>query len=117
MANLCTMWRVDTVRTTAYHPAGNGACERLNQTLKLGLQKVIDGGDPELWDIAIHEVMFSYNTTVHSATGYTPQFLMFGEEARMPSEVIVGLPASELTPFAYAFQRYRNLSIAYEAAP
>ena len=30
--------------------------------------------------------MFSYNTTVHSSTQFTPHRLVFGEEARIPSE-------------------------------
>ena len=37
MKNLCRIWRIDKVPTTAYHPAGNGACERLNQTIRRGL--------------------------------------------------------------------------------
>ena len=91
MQNLCALWRIEKVRTTAYHPTGNGACERLYQTIKRGLQGVLHGEHLDQWDVALSEVMFSYNTSVHTATGFTPQFLMFGEEARVPSEVIVGI--------------------------
>ena len=41
---------------------------------------------------------------------------MFGVEARIPSEILVGLPEMERTAAAYAFQRYQKLSVAYEAA-
>ena len=34
--------------------------------------------------------MFSYNSTVHSATGFTPHKLVFGEDARIPSEFETG---------------------------
>ena len=110
--NLCTIWRIDKVRTTAYHPAGNGACERLNQTIKRGLQKVMNEKRMEGWDVVLSEVMFAYNTSVHTTTGFTPYFLTFGVEARVPSEILVGLPEMERTPAAYAFQRYQKLGVA-----
>ena len=44
------------------------------------------------WDVALSEGMFSYNTSLHTAMGFTPQFLMFAEEAPVPSEVITPSP-------------------------
>ena len=70
----------------------------------------------EEWDVVLSEVMFAYNTSVHTTTGFTPYFLTFGVEARVPSEILVGLPEMERTPAAYAFQRYQKLGVAYEAA-
>ena len=55
--------------------------------------------------------MFSFDTSVHTATGNTPYLLMFGEEARVPSEVIVDILTLEQTPSAYSFRRYRRLSL------
>ena len=51
--NLWTIWRIDKVRTTAYHPAGNGACDRLNQTIKRGLQKMLNEKRMEEWDVVL----------------------------------------------------------------
>ena len=69
----------------------------------------------EEWDMVRSEVMFAYNTSVHSTTGFTPYFLMFGVEARVPSEILRGLPEIVRTPAAYAFQRYQKLGVASEA--
>ena len=69
----------------------------------------------EEWDTVHSEVMFAYNTSVPSTTGFTPYFLMFAVEARIPSEILVGLPELERRPAAYAFPRYQKLGVAYEA--
>ncbi len=73
-------------RTTAYHPAGNGACERVNQTLKRGSQKIVDEKNLEIWDSVLPMAVFAYNSTIHSATGFTTFYLMFGEEARFQED-------------------------------
>ena len=38
------------------------------------------------WDTWIKMSMFSYNTSVHSAHGFTPHELVFGQKTRLPSE-------------------------------
>ena len=114
--NLWTIWRIDKVRTTAYHPAGNAACERLNQTIKRRLQKMLKEKRFEEWEVVLSEVMFAYNRSVHSTRGFTPYLLMFDVEARNPSEILIGLPEMERTHAPYAFHRYQKLGVAYEAA-
>ena len=39
----------------------------------------------EAWDDLIERASFSYNTSVHEGTGYTPHELIFGRVARVPS--------------------------------
>jgi hypothetical protein len=39
------------------------------------------------WDDHLSGVTMSYNTTVNSQTGHTPYFMMYGREARLPSEM------------------------------
>ena len=109
------MFRVLKSRTTAYHPASNGACERVNRTIKKGLQKSLNGENLDSWDVLLSHVVFAYNTTEHSTTGFTPYFLMFGEEARIPSEFIVGRPPLENTPASRAISMVENLENAYSS--
>ncbi|KAF0146990.1 MAG: hypothetical protein FD187_3129, partial [bacterium] len=95
---LCSAYRIEKVRTTSYHPQGNGGCERFNRTLKEALRRVIDAGpDPVArleWDRELRRILFVYNTTVHSATGESPFALQFG---RIPSTAKRAVPASART--------------------
>ena len=70
----------------------------------------------EEWGVGLNEVMFAYTTSLNRTTDFTQYLLMFGMEARIPSEILVGLPEIMRTPAAYAFQGYQKLGVAYEAA-
>ncbi|KAM9751326.1 uncharacterized protein ACNS7B_008209 [Menidia menidia] len=50
------------------------------------LSKVVDG-HPHTWDEYLDAVMFGIRTKKQITTQYSPYFLMFGREARYPSEV------------------------------
>ena len=56
-------------------------------------------------DMVLSEVILHYNTRLHSTTGFTPSFHMFGVQARIPSEILVFLHEMDSTPTAYAYQR------------
>ena len=60
--------------------------------------------------------MFAYNTSVHSTTRFTPYFFIFGVEARVPSESLLGLLESVRRPAASSIQQYQKLGVEYEAA-
>ena len=107
-------WRIRKLRTTAYHPQCNGACERINQTIKHALAKLLADTDSSLWSDALPLAMFCYNTSTHSATGFTPFFLTFGFEARIPADLIYPSHTSE--PAAFGSTLTRSLSVAAAAA-
>ena len=80
---LCQLLGVEESRTTPFHPMGNGSCERMNQTLismlgtlPLSVRKRI--GHPTL------ACWFSHNNTKCDSAGFSPYFLMFGREPRLP---------------------------------
>ena len=66
--------------TTAYHPQSNGSLERSHSMLNSFLRtKATDKTD---WDKIVPFAMYEYNTSVHSATGFTPFEVVFGRQAR-----------------------------------
>ena len=71
---------------SAYHPQTNGLDERLNQTVTKSLVKYINA-DQNDWDENLESVLFSYRTSVHATTKYTPFFLMYGREAVLPIQL------------------------------
>ena len=80
---LCQLYGITKTRTTSYHPQGNGQTERFNRTL-YGLIKSIDGRRRNQWPELLPHLVFMYNSTPHSVTGYTPYSLMFGREPMVP---------------------------------
>ena len=73
---LCRVLGVKKLRTTPHHPAGNGQTERFNATL-CGILRTRCYGQ---WDEKLPWAASAYNSSVHSATGFTPYELMFGSQ-------------------------------------
>lgn len=84
-AQLGKILRFYHVTTSGYRPQSNGALERshhvLVEYLKAYTNEFCD------WDDLLPFAMFSYNTTVHSATKFIPFELTFGKTARIPSNI------------------------------
>ena len=88
-AKFCSLFRINKIRTSAYHPQSNGNCERFNQTLKHSLAKILSKEQQASWDIYLNFAVFSYNLSVNSSTGFIPFYLTFGSEARLPPDIVL----------------------------
>lgn len=87
MQQLCAVYGCKKVRTTPYHPQGNGACERFNRTL-LSLLGTIDTNSQTQWPSLLPVLLQAYNNTTHGSTGMTPHYVIFGRHARLPVDML-----------------------------
>ena len=72
--------KIQHIFTTTYHPASNGMVERVNRTLKERLS-FLKSQNPKLaWSTLLSDATGIYNSTLHDITGFTPRFLLTGDE-------------------------------------
>ena len=81
-------------RTTPYHPQGNGLTERMNRTL-INMLKTLGEKEKSDWAKHLGKLAFAYNVTVNSATGFSPHYLLFGMEPRLPIDSVFEMDENE----------------------
>ena len=114
LAEVCKIMGIQKSRTTPYHPQCDGLVERWNRTLLQSLATSVSD-HPENWDEFIQKICMAYNTSVHPTTGFTPFFLMFGRQAKLPVDLLYGTPEPDpLPPSQYAATLKTAMGEAYE---
>lgn len=63
--------------TTSYHPQADGQTEVLNQTLEIAL-RCFTSPSRDDWDKYLDGFALAYNSTPHTATGFSPAYLLRG---------------------------------------
>ena len=84
---LCKIYDITRSRTASYHPKGNGQCS--NRTMQDRLRTMSPERKPR-WPEFLPELVFAYNCTSHSTTGYSPYFLFFGREPTLQVDHMLG---------------------------
>ena len=115
LAEVCKLLGIDKTRTTPYHPQSDGLVERNNRTL---LSMLATAAEETVfnWEEHLRPLCMAYNTSVHPTTGFTPFYLMFGRQARMPIDVMFGTPTDEdshKSPSQHAAELRKHLESAY----
>jgi len=117
LLDVCRLLGVKKVNTTSYHPQTDGLVERMNQTIRSMLAKHAHTFGPD-WDLHLQQVLFAYRVKPQDSTGESPFYLLYGRDARLPTETAISQP---LTPYQENLDDYRTglvagLSEAWEAA-
>ncbi|MCP4492355.1 MAG: DDE-type integrase/transposase/recombinase [Gammaproteobacteria bacterium] len=90
MHDIYKLCNIRKLNTTPYHPQCDGLTENFNATLTKTLAsyatKHID------WPDYLPFALFAYRTSVHSSTGESPYYLLFGNDPRLPIDSVLTPP-------------------------
>lgn len=102
-------------KSRTYHPEGNATCEHWNQTL-LNMLGTLEIEQRSRWVQHLPELVQAYNNSTHASTGYTPHFLMYGWNARLPVEVASGVwkPTTMVTMEQWVQRHHERVALAYQ---
>jgi hypothetical protein len=84
---LCELWPMSRSMSTAYHPQTDGQTERTNRTLEQMLRNYV-APDLSNWDQLLAPAEFAYNNARSASTGFTPFYLNYGRDPRIPAALI-----------------------------
>jgi len=115
MEDLCQIWGVNQKWTTPYHLQGNGVVERNNKMLGDALRSLLLGRGQEEWDVVLPQIMRAYRRTPHSTTQETPNFLIIGQETRVPEHLTYHVPAPKSPVHEYVGRLIEIMSKAHDA--
>lgn len=85
MDHFTEIFKIRKFNTSTYHPQGNSILERSHHNLNEYIRIYINDKKDE-WDDYIPYAMLAYNNSPHTQTKISPQELIFGTVARIPSE-------------------------------
>ena len=103
--------------SSAHHPQTDGQTEILNAMIEQMLRAYVSS-DKESWSKWLSILAYSYNSSVHSSTKYSPNFLLMGYNPRISMGAIVPkvdpsrrpfLPSQSAEDFVEALEIHRTL--------
>lgn len=112
--SVCKLLRIKKIQTTAFRPESNGGLERSHRVLAEYLRHYVRE-DQSDWDEWIPYAVYVYNTTVHTATQFTPFELVYGFKSEAPSALRES-PSVQYNYDDYLTELKGRLQTAHEVA-
>ena len=89
---ICRLMGMRRSLTTSYHPQADGQTEILNQGLEISIRSYI-GPNRDNWSGLLDALALSYNSSTHTATGFSPAYLLRGFQP-ITSTTILSKPSN-----------------------
>lgn len=105
--------KMKQIITSPYTPRSNGNVERKNRNINEYL-RAFTAKKPDSWAQLLPLYMFSYNTAVHSTTGFSPFELLYGRTIQLPDAILRKTPIYNYDSYAQLFKM--ELREAWEMA-
>lgn len=115
MAEVCKLLQIEKLNSTSYHHESIGALENTHKHLAAFLRTQCDE-HPETWSQWLPFWCFSFNTTVHTETKYTPYELVFGKMCILPSNLRNNVVDPLYNQDNYALELKYRLQVASKEA-
>ena len=115
---LCKIYNIKKDHTCPCTPRGNGQCKRFNRTLH-ELLRTLEEKKKRKWTEYIADVTFMYNATPHKSHGFSPFYLLFGRDPRLPNHNVLQVESNEEEERSiddYLEDHCERLESAYEIA-
>ena len=80
MQNISAILGIRKTHTPIYNPKSDGTVERLNQAIGNMIQAYVTEYNKNKWHHLLPFMVSGYNNIVHTATGYSPAELLFGQD-------------------------------------
>jgi hypothetical protein len=82
--------------------------ERLHRTLHDSISHYVDSSGVR-WDEGLPYFAMSYKSTPHTTTGYSPYYLMYGREMRLPTRKDLRPKADDGDSVAALLRRFASI--------
>ena len=115
---MCKEAKIKKIRTSPYRPQTNGQRKRFNRTL-MTMLGALPKEDKINWQDWVSTLVHAYNCTTTRVIGFSPYFLMFGREPRIPADETFGVTFPQTrrqTVKNYVETLRKHLEWAYQTA-
>lgn len=85
---LCDLYNIEKLDTTAYHPQCNGKTEKFNQFLVSTLSLVLNQTHSN-WDEELDNVLFTYRVGFNRTLKDSPFYLIYGHDPLLPQDLFI----------------------------
>ena len=113
---VCTLYSIKKLNTSAYNPACDALVERLNSTLCQTLSMFVSKHQKD-WDVFIPAALMAFRTSPNETTGESPFYLLYGREPLLPMDVSLLPPADPASLIAeHRRQLVKQIELAQQIA-
>ena len=113
--DVCQLTGMRKINTTCYHPQTDGLIENFNKTLRAMLAKHAKQFGMD-WYKYFHHLLFAYRTKPHDSMGESSFYLLYGQDACIPTETAINASPSLHMLADYRTELVTELTEAWNSA-